>query len=205
MYSWCQQIKKQRLCIRNYWRKFEAYSEIQLKLIVGTCKSSSITSSIVIMPTATSSSGSFGSASPSISRMSEYMSLDHFLLLDPLLCEIFPLLGKLFHLFSDLLLFKIFSWRGFSPSMSTFTSFTGPVERSKDRLKGKKQQMEILSVGKFFKAFYSRNQGLLSAVLPLGCSSVLHRLITIAMWLWPFWNSFSMSYNGNVSLTLSDK
>ena len=86
-----------------------------------------MTSSIVMMPTASSSPASFDSGLPSICRMSEYMSLAHFLLLGvPLRYELFALLGKLFHFWSPLLFFKLFSCAeaGFSPSISTFTSFT---------------------------------------------------------------------------------
>ena len=101
---------------------------------LGTCKSSSMTSSMVIIPTASSFSGSVGSVFPSISKISEYIFFDHFLLLEPPLLELFEF-GKLFHFWSDLLLFNIllFSCGVFSPSMSTFTSLTELVSHALQR------------------------------------------------------------------------
>ena len=93
-----------------------------------------------MMPTASSSSGSFGREFPSISKISEYMSFDHFLPLDPLLYELFALLGKLFHFWSDLLPLCFFSWGGFSISMSTLTSFTWSIGREKTNYIVKKLQ-----------------------------------------------------------------
>ena len=97
-------------------------------MLAFTCKSSSMTSSIVITPTASSSSGSFGSGLPSICKMSEYMSFVHFLLRELVPYKLlFELLGKLFHFCSGLLVFKTFSCGGFSPSMSIFTSLAEPI------------------------------------------------------------------------------
>lgn len=91
-----------------------------------------MTSSMVIIPTASSSSGIFGSGLPSISRMSEYMFFVHFLLLVPL-NESLPLLGKLFHFFSGLFVFTLLSTEFFSPSMSTLTSLTESTHDSNER------------------------------------------------------------------------
>ncbi|CAN0857643.1 hypothetical protein LINGRAHAP2_LOCUS6848, partial [Linum grandiflorum] len=74
-----------------------------------------MTSSIVMIPIASSSSGRVGSGFPSICRMSESTSLFHFLLLVLVVYEL-ALFGKLFHFFND--------FSDFSPSISTLTSLT---------------------------------------------------------------------------------
>ena len=41
-----------------------------------------------------------------------------------------------------------------------------------------------------------------SGIVAAGLSMLFFCLTTTAIWLWPFWNSFSISYNGIVSGTL---
>ena len=73
-----------------------------------TCNSSSMISSIVIMPTASSPSGITESRTSSICRMFASAYLNHFLPLDGALYEFLELLGRLMQF-----------WRPFFPSNSS--------------------------------------------------------------------------------------
>lgn len=161
-----------------------------------------MTSSIVMTPTASSSSASFGSESPFNCRISASLSLDHLLLLDLPLNE-FARCGKLFHFWSDLLLFNFFSCGIFSSSTSNLTSTIFSVKTEEEGI--------IRLCMKSPSHVYSHNAK--KYHLPLLAASVLgnvwilsqHCLTTTAMWLWPFWNSFNISYNGKVSGTLENR
>lgn len=158
-----------------------------------------------MMPMASPSSVSFGSGSSLIHTKSDLKSFDHLLLLEKPLLN-FASLDRLFNFLSDLSVFKILPWRCLSSWMSTRTSlsefmfqvhletFRGRSNLWLQRLKAKK------------KVAIVQSQSLLSTGFSIACfSTLLCCLTTTAIWLWPFWNSFSMSYKGIVSGTLEDE
>lgn len=102
------------------WTSWQSIKKLDWFAQVCTCKSSSIRSSMVIIPIASSSSFSFGRGLSLICKTSAE-SLAHFLLFRVPLLDPCEFAGKLFHLCIGLLPFTLFS-AGFSIAMSNFKS-----------------------------------------------------------------------------------
>lgn len=106
----------------NHYKRYLNKKNIQCSRTFSSC---SITSSIVIMPTTSSSLVKLGSGSSLICRISESNFSDHLLLFEVSLREALELPGKPFNFLSDLLLvLNPISWGWLSPYMFSLTSLT---------------------------------------------------------------------------------
>ena len=112
------------------WRWTKKRARMKLGPEMETCKSSSITSSIVIIPTISSSSASFGSGLSAIWRISPDGVRDHHLdFTDPLSSSYVWPAGKLFHFWNSLLFGKGLSWATCDEFWSTLIFTSSPDDK----------------------------------------------------------------------------